>query len=494
MQLLRLGLTVIAMASAMELAAPARNLQPGTLPPNTVTLSQMMRELSANPGFTEAFLKQLEGGDQKSGAAMLTPDLVDHLRKLIVGKDWAGLDRFPGWTMSSITPTVGAVSRLRGDNDSPRAKELLAKYLDVGPYALNSAGTLVDFRQPSTLPSFSVDDPAKQLGYGVTRPDGPSPLAATHPDSQRLAYALNRLAANGLDGVSPANVFWNDERTPSTPEELIEAIARTGQSVTVTDSRFFANFGHLHWHGQNVMMPFFVDTQILVPGTNRPLLVPVSHAEYEWHIRGPLLNADVSFYFGIDGKAEFRTMDELDQSWVMKRDAHTFTGPDALEITRLFGQMTRTYVRLHQAHPDTPFDGYYAFGVCQDVAAAVEMKMTGKTTLFPNTADMRLFTDPRDAEINDLIRRLPKDRDGKPPEVERIFGSLPVGSSDAELATVAIPGLGVDLVAVHQAWTAGNLERTNVAWWRSFKLASFLIGILLSAAAFFRKRWWKRTV
>ena len=209
----------------------------------------------------------------------------------------------------------------------------------------------------------------------------------------------------------------------TTPQDLIEALQNTGHSVTVADSRFFANFGHLHWNKQDVMTPFFVNVEILVPGTNRPLLVPVSHAEYEWHIRGPLLNADVSLYVGIDGKAEFRTMDELDQQWVMKRDAHTYTGADAVEVTRLSGLLVQTYVRLHQAYPAMPFHGYYAFGVCQDLVAAIELKMTGKATLFPNTADNRLFTNPRDAEINDLVRRLPKDRDGAPPDVERVFAS-----------------------------------------------------------------------
>ena len=31
-------------------------------------------------------------------------------------------------------------------------------------------------------------------------------------------------------------------------------------------------------------MPFWVNSQIVVPGTKRPLLVPVSHAEYEWFV------------------------------------------------------------------------------------------------------------------------------------------------------------------------------------------------------------------
>ena len=73
-------------------------------------------------------------------------------------------------------------------------------------------------------------------------------------------------------------------------------------------------------------MPFWVSSQIRIPGTKRTLLVPVSHAEYEWQIRGPKINADVSWYFGIDGKAEFRTMDTLDQPWVLGRHAHEYRG------------------------------------------------------------------------------------------------------------------------------------------------------------------------
>ena len=73
------------------------------MPPNTILLSQMMRELSAQPGFTEALIHQLDKGGKK-GPALLTPDLIDELRKRILGEDWQGLDRFPGWTMREINP------------------------------------------------------------------------------------------------------------------------------------------------------------------------------------------------------------------------------------------------------------------------------------------------------------------------------------------------------------------------------------------------------
>ena len=63
-------------------------------PPNTILLSQMMRELSATPGFIDALLAQLDKRGKK-GPALMTPKLIKRLRELILGNDWQGLDRFP---------------------------------------------------------------------------------------------------------------------------------------------------------------------------------------------------------------------------------------------------------------------------------------------------------------------------------------------------------------------------------------------------------------
>ena len=460
------------------------------MPPNTVTLSQMMQALSSQPGFTEAFLAEVEGGGRKAGAARLTPELVHSLREIILGKQWEKLDRFPGWTMGEINPTVRVVAGAAGKNPAvdeaataggrPGTRSAMAspEFLDLGDY--EAAGVQsVDLDQAATGPGFDEKALVSSLGAGVTRGDGPNPeLAPMHAQSQRLADALNRLSLKTRDSAE-FTAGLGASRVAS-PDAVVRRLVETGHTVTVTESRYFANFGHLHYKGRDVMMPFWVNTEIRVPGTRRPLLVPVSHAEYEWHIRGPLVNAEVSFYFGIDGKAEFRTMDQLDQRWVMKRNAHTYRGDDAAEVTRLAAAMVRAYMHLHAAHPELPFGGYYALGVCQDVTAAIELKLTGAATLFPNTADDRFFTDARDAEINGLIRRLPKDRNGRLPEVGRVFASLPVGSSDAELATITIPGLSADLQAVHDAWSEGRLDRTRPRWRR---WALIGCGVLLLAGA-----------
>ncbi|MGA7156135.1 MAG: hypothetical protein WBY53_04775 [Acidobacteriaceae bacterium] len=467
------------------------------MPPNTILLSQMLRQLSAQPGFTDKLLAEIDKGG-KQGPALLTPKLFTELRKRILGSDWQGLDRFPGWTMREINPTVRVVGHLAGKDQkledasavhpgTPLSEAQAKQYLDLGPYALDKAET-VSLDKPSPFPPFTTEGIVTNLGDGVTRGDGPNALAREHSESQQLADILNRLAANKLDGAQTFTATWYG-KSATTPQALVQLLAESGATITVDDARYFANFAHLHYNGQDVMAPFWIDTQIIIPhSAGRHLLIPASHAEYEWHIHssnttGPQINADISYYFGIDGKAEWRTMDTLDQAWVLKRNAHTYTGAQAIEVTRLAGLMTIAYMHLHAAHPALPFGGYYALGVCQDGVSAIEYALTGHVTLFPNTADTALFNDPRDAEINRLFAAIPKDRDGTPPTPERVFGSLPVAPAaniNEAFNAVTIPGLASDLNATYAAWRNGNLRRSHspifyIALAISLLLAAYII-------------------
>jgi hypothetical protein len=458
------------------------------MPPNTILLSQVLRQLSAQPGFTEKLLHEIGGDDGKRGPALLTPALFTELRKRILGSDWQGLDRFPGWTMREINPTVRVVGHLAGKDQkleaasevhpgAPLSAAQAAQFLDLGPYTLDQAQT-VSLDQPSTFPPFSSAGIVTPLGDGITRGDGPNNLAPEHAESQELADVLNRLAANKLTDAQPFTVTTHGQ-SATTSQQLLQELIAAGATVTVDDARYFANFAHLHYNasgssqpGEDVMAPFWIDSQLVVPHSGgRHLLVPASHAEYEWHIHlNPKacagiclkINADISYYFGIDGKAEWRTMDTLDQAWVLKRNAHEYTGQQAVEVTRLAGLMTVAYLHLHAAHPTLPFGGYYALGVCQDGVSAIEHALTGHVTLFPNTADTAFFNDPRDAEINRLMAAIPKDRDGHPPNPERIFGSLPTApDAEGQFSAVTIPGLAADLNLTYAAWRSGDLQRSH---------------------------------
>ncbi|SEC12546.1 hypothetical protein [Terriglobus roseus] len=455
------------------------------VPPNTVMLSQMMRELSAQPGFTDQLLSFINKGE-KNGA-FLTPELFDTFRKLVLGKDWSGLDRFPGWTIHRVTQTVHI-----GESLMSKSKDAVAASdrVQIGPYTLDKAMT-ASLDTPSDRPGFSDKGLVTKLTDSVTNGDGADPkIAPMHAESARLAEVMNRLSLNGYQSTAPFAASISGQ-TVTTPQQLVQALVETGHEVTVADARYFANFGHFHYNGEDVEMPFFLDSQISVSTDHwwqrsHRLLVPVAHAEYEWFIRGPKINADITFYFGIDGRAEFRTNDQLNQPWVMGRHAHEYIGADAIEVTRLTGQMLRAYAYLHAAHPQLPFGGYYTLGVCQDVVGAIEQRMTGRTTLFPNTAKTELFRDQPDDEITKLMEAVPKDTGGAPPAFERIFGSLPTTDMNA----ITVPGLRDDLIRSQTAWQQGDLHHRYVLTGQALTIAGVLIasGLVLWLLRFRRSR------
>jgi hypothetical protein len=357
----------------------------------------------------------------------------------------------------------------------------VAALLDVGAYVPGKAG-MVDLDQEAAGPSYEEDPQTAvtQLAPGIVMGDGPDPaLAPMHAQSLRLAEVLNRLALNAPG--KPQLTVRLQAATYTDAGALIKALAASGEHVQVDDDLYFANFGHLHDHGRDVMMPFWLNTQIVVPASFRSLLLPVSHSEHELHVRGPLVNADVSYYFGIDGKSEFRTMDSLNQPWVLGRKAFVYHGERAAEAVNLLQEATRVYLALHLAHPELPFGGYYTLGVCQDTNAAIEEKLQGHVILFPLTHDPQYFPTnpaalglaPRDGEYLRLLGEIPSDRGSAEPPVSRVLGALPTTNLDE----IAIPGLAQDLKRVQQARSLGLVRRTH-------PLLTMLAVVLALIAAF----------
>ncbi len=223
-------------------------------------------------------------------------------------------------------------------------------------------------------------------------------------------------------------------------------------------------------------MPFWLNTRLRVPNTKQDLLVPVSHAEKEIRIRSPKGNADVSFYYGIDGVAEFRTMDTLDQYWVGKNVAHTYRHAQAVEVAHLLSETVNTYAALHRRYPNLPFSGYYRLGVCQDVVAATEHHMNGKVTLFPITHDPGYFKG--NTEIDRLFNEIPNDRNNSRIEWSRIRGSLPARN----LADIRLPELRRELELVDRSQSE---KRRSIGW---ITIAAALIIVCFLAVAVYRRR------
>lgn len=410
-------------------------------------LSQVMSELSRNPDFVEALYERL-GRDPRAGG-ILGPEEIKRLRELILGRNFEALDRFPGMTI----PGMGRAVRLAAAAINPSA----GKTHPQAGMADGSDRAVIEEELgiPAAGDSPAPDAYLRSLGFGLEVGDRIDPaLASRYPDGLRLAEVLNRLSLNSADSAPRYRVVAGGQPVDG-PRALMEALTGAGHDLEVRDSRYFANFGDLIYHGRDVLTPFWIDTGITVPGTDRPLLVPVSHSQHEFVVRGPVVNADLSFYFGIDGEAVFRPSVTQDQAWVMGKVAHRYRGAEALEATRLAGAIVAAYDAIKRRHPDLPFGGYYALGVCNDVNAMIELKMQGQTSLFPLTLDPRFFSGS--GEVDRLALSLPLDngRDARP-EPRRILGSIPV----TELSALPLPSLGKDLEQVRAAWEDGTLPPT----------------------------------
>ena len=102
------------------------------MPPNTILLSQMMRELSATPGFTDALLAQL----QEVNPA------VDVINKVVT--------KHPG------TP-VGTPSGSPTEAPPSADKGVIAEYLDLGSYTPDASWGSVALQTPfNNLGTFNL--------------------------------------------------------------------------------------------------------------------------------------------------------------------------------------------------------------------------------------------------------------------------------------------------------------------------------------------------
>ena len=424
--------------------------------------SDVMTDLSATPGFVDAFLERV-GRDPAAGG-ILGPDGIRRLREILLGERFEALDRFPVMTVAGMGRAVRVADRVAGPEPAGPDEPLVST---DPPAPEEDLGIPVEAASPER------EGVLEELGFGLLVGDRVDPDRLERwADSRRLAEVLNRLALGDAYRVRVGAETHEDAVA------LLEALRRSGHELEIRDARYFANFGDLIYQGRDVLTPFWVDTEIRVPGTDRSLVVPVSHSQHELRVRGPRVNADLSFFFGIDGEAVYRTMETRDQGWTLGRVAHRYEGPAALEVVRVTGAIIRAYDRVGRRFPDLPFGGYYRLGVCNDVNAMIELHMQGATTLYPLTRDPAYFEG--EGEVERLAVALPVDgRDGGPRDVVRVMGSLPVES----LADLPFPALRGDLAAVRGAWERGELEDLD---------GGSPVPILLAAAALLLALGWRR--
>ena len=182
-----LALLVLTLVIAIGLAAQKSDSSPELF-------SAVMQRVSAQPEFRERVLQGIR--EVPKVGEFLSPDLIERLRVLILGKEWQRVDHFPALPVFALNKSVDTAMRLAGKSAAPLEPSDL---LDTAEYPLGQAAT-IDLDHPATAPAYA-DDPTtaqREIGFNLTMGDGPDPkLAPMHAESRQLAAVLNRLAMNG---------------------------------------------------------------------------------------------------------------------------------------------------------------------------------------------------------------------------------------------------------------------------------------------------------
>lgn len=415
-----------------------------------VKFSKVMSDLSKNREFMDALMARI--GRNPNAGGIIGPDEIQLIKRIIFFRDFAAFDRFPGFTVRGMGISVALAGekakKRKAENPEPE-KQTASNVLTENVIEELGLPAPKDEKQPA------ADSLLKDLGHGLKVGDRIDvSKAKIISDSRRMASMLNRLSLNPAEKDKPRYMVRIGGKLIDSPSALVDELMTSGCKVEVKDARYFANFGDLFYQGMEVLTAYWLNTEIPVPGTDGYLLVPVSHSQHELRIAGADFSIELSFYFGIDGKVEFRIIDTLDQSWVLGRVAKVYSGKDAVEVVRLGGEIIKTYEKIKSANPDLPFGGYYVLGVCDDVNAAIEYQMTGETTLFPLPHDVKYFQG--DSEIEKIVRKLPSDGRGDAmPDAKRVLGSIPAD----DFSKIPIPALREQLKKVRDAYVNGKLQQ-----------------------------------
>lgn len=343
----------------------------------------------------------------------------------------ARLDSFPGWT----TPQLGQV--LRGELSAGTT----APVTPARPTSISEElGIPVADQTP---PSSKLED----LGHGIYRGDVyDTEKAKRYPDSRRLAEVMNRLSLNGTGWV-----LYKGQAARS-PRGLLELLRSDGHTLEAKDHRSIANFSGLYYRGagasayREIVAPLWLDSRIPVPGSSRTLLVPATHSELVISVRGPVVNADLAFYLGIDSLATFRASAWRRPSWTGSRSIRTFSGSQALDAVSAAAWVRRGLTHLTDARGlmSLRSKAYGQLGVCNDATALIEGRLGLEASHWPLIRLPELYRDA--GSLTQVSDALPYDVDPAViPSRQRVIDSVPFRAGEVP---ALFPTLAADLDAI----------------------------------------------
>jgi hypothetical protein len=233
---------------------------------------------------------------------------------------------------------------------------------------------------------------------------------------------------NGLAMDNGSAVVDGDKRY-TTIDDAVRALVASGHRIQIDNARYFADFLGLAYNGATVRAPVWVDTQIPLPDGGT-LKMPAPHAHHNIYVSGPLVNAHLKFYMGIDNGTAFRVQSNITRHWSGGNPVYTYdSNADADKVVKLLSLGGALRKKWMAAGADKPALGYGTIGVCTDSTAIVEYAMEGTVTLFPLAHPK---SDAAADDIDAILAKLPSDVDGFDPAsaLARIKSTMPFASLD----------------------------------------------------------------
>ncbi|MBL4848960.1 MAG: hypothetical protein JKY65_25840 [Planctomycetes bacterium] len=321
------------------------------------------------------------------------------------------LNTFPGWNIPDVGKGLrGELSQLPPGTATRPTPTRVSETLGI---------PVADQSKPKNV--------LEPLGHGVYRGDIYDPKKLErYPDSNRLAELLNRLSLNGTGWVT------HQGTTVRSAAGLLDLLRKQEHTVEAFDRRSIANFSGLYFKApgetkyREVVAPVWLDTLRPVPGKSHTLLVPATHSEMVFAIRGPLVNADVAFYLGIDHQATFRPTAWLRPSWTGSKTLRSFKGKDAISAASAASWVRRNLTRLtaDRRLMELRSKAYGQLGVCNDATALIEGRMGLKATHWPLIRLPELYRNA--GRLTSVSDSLPYDTDpAVVPSLKRVIHPLP---------------------------------------------------------------------
>lgn len=446
-------LTSIALVFALAAAANAQEIS-DERPLMLSELAAILRQ-GADPAALQALGAKVAGAISAAPTNGASPVILSAADKAklagIVQAAMAGdaaalkaLDSFPGWKIPDVGKGLRAeLANLPAGTPSSAAPERKSETLGI-PVADQSA------------PKSQLE----HLGMGVYRGDVyDAEKVKRYPDSKRLAELLNRLSLNGTGWVT------HQGTTVRSPAGLLRLLERQGHVIEAFDRRSIANFSGLYFKApgatkyREVVAPVWLDSGRPVPGKANTLLVPATHSELVITVRGPLVDADLAFYLGIDHQATFRPTAWRRPSWTGSKTVRSFKGREAIRAVAAAGWVRKNLTKLsaERGLMNLRSKAYGQLGVCNDATALVEGRLGLEASHWPLVRLREVYQGA--GALTRVSNALPYDTDPNVvPEIDRLIHSLPFAPGEVP---DLFPELASDLDAL--AAEARRAQRTGMA-------------------------------